>query len=206
MRLRLLAAGASLLVTTSAHAASIGNDSFTFSSDDSAIVANVVARSEAGLCDVDGGSGCGGGIAGTTDYYVDWIDEDTFDIGIGFDPFDTVFFLLDDLDFTEGGKAANIVRVDFRSNGPHSEFLADPDFNPEGIQGFVDPVVGFSPNSVTINFFGLAAFGGDGPLFRFDVRAEAENGGAGTPVVPLPAAGWLLMGALGSLAALRRKG
>lgn len=48
------------------------------------------------------------------------------------------------------------------------------------------------------NFFGAAA--------RWqEVGFDNEDSGTGMGVVPLPAAGWLMLGALGGLAALRRK-
>jgi hypothetical protein len=97
------------------------------------------------------------------------------------------------LDFTRLGAPAAITGVTLTNE----QALRD-EFDEEE---FTSPSIAFTATSFTATF-GFMNDGtfADGLAFRFRIRTEGD-----VPPIPLPAAGWLLLGGLGALAAASRR-
>ena len=179
----LVAAGLAAAAASAGSAATIGSDTFTASGslDGGAILfpeTSGVGQSTPGACDPFSASSAECDLVSLSDTFdaltVDFVDGDSFEIGVsagGFDPngFVTFDVLLTGLDFAEGAIPVPIAGASFNINGGTlAGFLASAD-NPTGAD--------FSPPSIVVTDTGIAvAFTdfdgqllGDAPTLRFDV-------------------------------------
>lgn len=208
----ILAAAAICAFGLPATAASVTADAFDFQGDfgpDEPRTA-AVAQSVAGSCDPFDGSGCDAGFDfDGSGVFVDWVDGDSFDIGIFGNALDSLTLRLTGLSFTDG---AEITSVSYNEGGgsPSNSlnidgFLASAD-NPTGASA---PFVSTDfDNSVFGNIFLQiddidSLLWGDGVTMRFDVGLS--DGGGSVDVVPLPAGGILILSGLFALGALKRR-
>ncbi|MGY6635193.1 MAG: VPLPA-CTERM sorting domain-containing protein [Alkalilacustris sp.] len=123
------------------------------------------------------------------------IDPDNPQLGEAlFADYNRALFQLDNITVAGGAPIVGVT--------PVLTGLLDPDTE----VGRIEPVISFTATSVQILF----ATGGDGPEFDFaflDGGVSSFQLEFATPpgVIPLPATGWLLLGALGSLVLVRRR-
>jgi hypothetical protein len=215
MLFRFLAvAGLAAAAASTASAASIGNDTFNASGsiDGGSVLfpdTAGIAQSTPGSCDPFSASTVDCDLVSLADTLdaltVDFIDGDSFEIGVsagGFDPNSFVSFevLLSGLDFTEGASSAPITGASFNINGGTlGGFLASVD-NPTGAD-FSSPSITTTDTSIAISFASFdGQLFGDAPTIRFDVAF-----GSGPTPIPLPMTAPLLVASLALLALLRRR-
>ncbi|MCO6044522.1 PEP-CTERM sorting domain-containing protein [Aeoliella sp. ICT_H6.2] len=131
------------------------------------------------------------------DVYIEWADDDSFDIAIEGASSNFDFSLtLSDLQFESSpGSTVDIIGASFNfADSDYSSYLFDPDSNPTGATRPSDPVVTWTADSVTVAYGTdwsgqLAA---DWPTLRFDVTTAVPEPGT------LTLSGLFCLGLLGS--------
>ena len=208
----ILAAAAVCAVGLPASAASVTADIFDFRGEfgPDEPRTDAVAQSAAGSCDPFDGSGCDAGFDfDGSGVFIDWVDGDSFDIGIFGNALDSLTLRLTGLSFTD---SAEITSVSYDEGGGSPS-------NSQNIEGFlvsVDNPTGASAPFVSTDFnnFGVSniflqiddidtLLWGDGVTMRFDVGLS--DGGGSVDVVPLPAGGILILSGLFAFGALKRR-
>lgn len=197
---------------TGSMATSIGMNDFTFSTSTGSGNAEttVTPQSIAGLCDPFDGNGCDGGLdQDGTSYLVDFVDGDSFDIGISGSGQEAFRIDLKDLIFA-GGAAISSLAFNLGGGDPLNPFnVEDFLFSPQNNTAPPAPDIDtdFSGDSITLSFSQVSPLlFGDAVAFRFDIGFDdGGNGGGGVSQVPLPAGGLFLLAGIGSVVALRRR-
>lgn len=171
---------------------------------------SVTAGSVAGSCDPFDGTGCDGGIdSNGTTVFIDWVDGDSFDIGIAGNPETDFNVRITDLLFAGdaevtsltfnlgGGDPANSQNID--------GFLFDPVNNPTAPDApsistdvFLNPFTDTYTLSIDFNDVSDLLWA-DAVTMRFDVGFADP-----VSVVPLPAGGLMLLTGLAGFAGARR--
>lgn len=197
--------------STCVNASSITVNPFTFSVSDGTDneSTSVSATSVAGFCDPLNAGGCDGGVdVNGAEVYIDWVDGDSFDIGIFAGPASDIDITLTGLTFS-GGKSITSVDFNLFGSAPENDLNIDDYVNsPANQNGIPAPFIytsflnDTSSSLILINIDQLSSFlWGDGITMRFDVGLSGSN----TNVVPLPASGWLLVSALLGLFGFRKR-
>lgn len=150
---------------SSAHAASMMGDSFTFEfTDTSGSFGTLTGTAGSAGLDIDDA-------LGSIQVDVNFVDDDTVDVAFYGSASYPLSYSLSSLDFLNGLASAPIAGVTFNRAGSNiDEFIGDTAIGQPSASEFVEPVISFTDTSFTADFsYFNDLLIADGPRLRYDI-------------------------------------